>query len=471
MPSSSPTPVPPGRHAAGTTDAATPDGKGYRAFVLAMLVLVYTFNFIDRQILGILAPPIKAELGLTDTELGALGGLAFALFYTALGVPVAWAADRWSRTWIMTIALGAWSGFTALCGLATGFWQLFLCRLGVGIGEAGGVAPAYALVSDYFPRSERSRALGAYSLGIPIGSALGIFLGGWIATRLDWRSAFIGVGLAGLLLVPLFRLTVREPARGGYDKPLPFRGGVGVGRSPELGVAGEAPPPSPPLKGRGELAGAPSLGSVLKLLTSKPSFWLLSFGAACGSITGYGLIFWLPSFFKRSYGFDLGEVSRFYGSIVLIGGVVGVGVGAWIGDRLGGRDRANYARVPAAAFILAIPLYALGLTTTVPSVAFAMFLLPQALSLAWLGPVTAAIQHLVPATMRATASALFLFVNNLIGLGFGTLVFGVMSDAMKAHYGDESLRYAILYGLGFYAVSAALYLLAAPRLRSDWHDG
>ena len=206
------------------------------------------------------------------------------------------------------------------------------------------------------------------------------------------------------------------------------------------------------------------------MLARKPSFWLLSFAAASGSILGYGLIFWLPSFFKRSYGFDLGEVSRFYGSIILIGGIAGVAFGAWLGDRLGARDRANFARVPAAAFLLAVPCYALGLTTNNPTLAFFVFLIPQALSLAWLGPVIAAIQHLVPPTMRATASALFLFINNLIGIGFGTLFFGMMSDALAARYGDGSLRYAILYGLGFYVLAAALYLIAAPKLRRDWHE-
>ncbi len=178
--------------------------SAYRVYVMFMLVLVYTFNFIDRQIVGILAVPIKTDLGLTDTELGLMGGLAFALFYTALGIPVAMLADRSSRTWIMTIALAIWSAMTAACGLAQNFWQLFVARLGVGIGEAGGVAPAYSLISDYFPSSKRARALSVYSFGIPIGSALGIFFGGYIATHVDWRVAFFVAGLAGILIAPVF---------------------------------------------------------------------------------------------------------------------------------------------------------------------------------------------------------------------------------------------------------------------------
>src|SRR5580700_581044 len=191
--------------------------QAYRAYVLAMLVLVYTFNFIDRQIVAILAVPIKAELHLSDSQLGLMGGLAFALLYTTLGIPIARLADRGSRTWIMTGALALWSAMSAACGLAHSFVQLFLARLGVGIGEAGGVAPAYSLICDFFPQNQRARALGVYSFGIPVGGALGVVVGGVIASRVSWRMAFFVVGAAGLLIAPLFRLTVREPVRGRFD--------------------------------------------------------------------------------------------------------------------------------------------------------------------------------------------------------------------------------------------------------------
>jgi MFS family permease len=194
-----------------------PKSTQYRAYVMCILVLVYTFNFIDRQIVGILAVPIKADLLLTDTQLGLMGGLAFALFYTALGIPIAMLADRKNRTWIITIALTVWSAMTAVCGLAQNFWQLFLARLGVGVGEAGGVAPAYSLISDYFPSHQRARALSVYSFGIPIGSALGIVFGGIIASKIDWRFAFFAVGFAGILIAPLFKMTVMEPVRGQFD--------------------------------------------------------------------------------------------------------------------------------------------------------------------------------------------------------------------------------------------------------------
>ncbi|HWN81613.1 MAG TPA: MFS transporter, partial [Candidatus Udaeobacter sp.] len=191
----------------------TPGGR-----VLLILLLAYIFNFIDRQIIGILAVPIKAELALTDTQLSLMGGIAFALFYSGLAIPIAWLADRRSRVNIIAVSIALWSLFTAACGLAQNFWHLFLARMGVGIGEAGGVAPSYALISDLYPKAKRARALAFFSLGIPLGSALGVFFGGWIASHLDWRAAFMIVGLAGLPSALLVRLGIREPDRGGFDR-------------------------------------------------------------------------------------------------------------------------------------------------------------------------------------------------------------------------------------------------------------
>src|SRR5919112_5041722 len=187
------------------------------ARVRAILLLAYIFNFIDRQIIGVLAVPIKKELALSDTQLSLMGGLAFALFYSGLAIPIAWLADRRSRVNIIAVSVALWSAFTAACGLAQNFWQLFLARMGVGIGEAGGVAPSYALISDFYPKERRARALALFSLGIPIGSALGVFFGGWIASHLDWRSAFLIVGLAGLPAALMVKLWVPEPVRGGFD--------------------------------------------------------------------------------------------------------------------------------------------------------------------------------------------------------------------------------------------------------------
>jgi MFS family permease len=412
------------------------EGAGPGGRVLLILLLAYIFNFIDRQIIGVLALPIKAELGLSDKQLGLMGGIAFALFYSGLAIPIAWLADRRSRVRIIAASVALWSLFTAACGFAQNFWHLFLARMGVGIGEAGGVAPSYALIADFYPIEKRGRALAFFSLGIPIGSALGVFFGGWIASHLDWRSAFLIVGLAGLPTALLVGMFIPEPPRGAFD----------AGPS-------EAAPPFP---------------IVAATLARTPSFWLLSFGAASGSILGYGLIFWLPSFFARSFHLGLAEVGWFYGSIVLAGGVAGTWLGGWFGDKAGPGNPAAYALIPAVCFLIAAPCFALGLFAPTLWLGWLLFAIGQMLALAWLGPVIAAVQHIVPPNMRATASASFLFINNLIGIGFGIYFLGFMSDAMTIAHGQDALKYSILYGLAFYLLSAAFYLVASRRLKRDW---
>jgi len=399
-----------------------------------MLLIVYTFNFLDRQVMAILAAPIKAELKLNDTQLGMLGGLAFAILYSTLAIPFAWIADRTRRTWVITASLAVWSGFTALCGVAGNFGQFFLSRLGVGVGEAGGVAPSYALISDVYPPQQRARALSIYSLGIPFGAALGVLFGGYIAAAINWRTAFIAVGLAGLLFAPIFAFAVREP-----DRPT---------RDVKTRIS----------------------ANVFRTLAAKPSFWLLAFGAASSSMLGYGMGFWLPSLMKRSFGMELIGISRFYGALLLIGGVPGVLLGGWLGDRAGRSGKAGYARVPAIAFLLAVPLFAAGMLSHSSAAAFALFLVPQGLAYMWLGPVLTAVQHLVPAPMRATASASFLLINNLIGVGFGAMTIGALSDALTPAFGDGALRIALLGSLVFYLIAGLLMFIAAPRLARDWVD-
>jgi MFS family permease len=409
----------------------------YRTYVLAVLVAVYTFNFIDRQIVGILIVPIKRELLLSDTQLGLMGGLAFAIFYTLLGIPIARLADTRSRVRIMTIALTLWSLMTAACGLAHSFVQLFCARLGVGVGEAGGVAPAYSLVCDYFPPRQRARALSVYSFGIPIGSAVGIVLGGFITHWLSWRMAFVIVGLAGLVLAPLMHWTVREPVRGGLDD----------GHIPR---------------------GQASLGAVVRRLVSIPSFWGLSLGAACSSMMGYGLFFWMPSFLVRSFSLTLVQASLAYGALVLVGGLAGIWIGGFIADRTGRHRKSAYALIPAVAFLATLPFYVAGVLSGTIEACLAILLVPTALGLAWLGPVLTAVQQLVPPEMRTTASAIFLFVNNLIGIALGSYLIGALSDALRARVGVESLRYAILAGTGFYVIAALLFFFAARHLQRDW---
>ncbi|HLJ39826.1 MAG TPA: MFS transporter [Steroidobacteraceae bacterium] len=412
-------------------------GTAYSFYVLGLLTLVYITNFIDRIVLGILVGPIKAELHLSDSQLGLIGGTAFALFYTALGIPIGWWADRASRVRIMTAALLCWSLLTALTGFAHSFLTLFLARLGVGVGEAGGVAPAYALIADYFRPGWRARVLGFFSLGIPIGSALGYLLGGYLTTAFTWRTAFMWLGTVGVVLAPLFLWTVREPERGRFD----------AAATPRQ---------------------APSLPEVWRVLAAKPAFWLLSLAAGCGSLMGYGLLFWLPSFFIRSDGMSLLQVSRLLGALLLCGGVPGILLGSYIADRIGARDRRAYALVPALAFLCILPCYALGTALPMGPAAFVCFLVPAALQLVWLGPVIMAIQQLVAPTMRSLASAIFLFINNLLGLGLGALIIGFASDRLAGMFGSESLRYAILGGTVFYVLAAALFLAAARRLHRDF---
>ncbi|HEX6604725.1 MAG TPA: MFS transporter [Sphingomicrobium sp.] len=403
--------------------------------VLFLLLLAYIFNFLDRTILSILAGPIIKDLKLDDAQFGAIGGLAFAILYSVLGVPLAMLADRTSRSRVIAGALAVWSAFTALCGTATGFGQLFLYRLGVGVGEAGGVAPSYALIADYYPPQRRARALAIFSLGIPIGLAAGTLIGAYLAAWINWRSAFLAMGVAGLILAPIMLIFVRDLPRG--DRP-----------------AGEAVP----------------LTRAFPIVARKPAFWLMALASSCSSLAGYGLALWVPSVLERSFGFGLIERGQFLASLFIIGGTAGVFAGGWLADRLGQADRRWYARLPAIAWLITAPTFAIGLLTSDPWIAWPFLLIPNALNILWLGPVTTAVQHLVPRPMRATASASFLLINNLIGLGVGPTLIGALSVMFKARFGTEALRYAAVSVVGFYLVAAVLMAFAIKRLRADWVD-
>ena len=417
------------------TGQAKPANAAVRNFVLFLLILVYTLNFLDRQVLSILKDSIKLDLHLTDAQLGWMGGAPFALFYCLFGVPAAWLADRTSRVWIMTAALTLWSGFTAFCGLATNLTQLSIARMGVGVGEAGGVAPAYSLISDYFPAKSRARALAIFSLGIPLGSAAGVLFGGLMAAHVNWRYAFLVIGGVGVVLAPIFRLLVKDPPRGQNEvKPAgPVQGGVKV-----------------------------------RLPISKPSFWFLSLGSACSSMVGYGVMYWMPTFLARSLNMDLVSRSQLFATVLLVGGVIGMALGGFLADRFGQKWKPAYALIPAIAFLISAPLYVLGVMAKTPHEAFLLFLVPQALGLVWLGPVLTAVQHLGPASSRSLTSSLFLLINNLIGIALGTYAFGKLSDLLKPQYGIDSIKYAFLYGLSFYVMAAVLLICASFTLKKDW---
>ena len=396
------------------------DGRPARSgsLVLTLLLLAYILNFLDRQILGILAQPIKATLGLTDAQFGALGGTAFALLYSVLGIPLALLADRTSRSAVVAGSLAVWSAFTALCGTATGFWQLFLYRVGVGVGEAGGVAPSYALIADYFPPERCARALAIFSLGVPIGLGGGAFIGAHLAAWFGWRAAFVIMGVLGVVLAPVLRLVVRDLPRAPGAKQAP-------------------------------------LGSVFPIIARKP-------------LCGYGLALWTPSILMRSFDLSLIGAGNFLASLVIIGGCVGVFAGGWFADRLGRGDRGWYARLPAIAWLITAPTFVAGYFAPNLWLAWILLLIPNALNILWLGPIVTAVQHLVPAHMRATASASFLLINNLVGLGIGPWLIGRISDSLKATYGADALRTAAAACTSFYLVAAVLALLAVRYLKAGW---
>ena len=403
------------------------------SLVLGLLLIAYIFNYLDRQILGILAGPIIAELHFTDRQFGALSGPPFALLYSILGIPFAYLADRTSRSRVIAAAVAVWSAFTALCGTAISFWQFFFFRMGVGIGEAGGVAPSYALIADYFEPRRRARALAIFSLGVPIGLSLGTLLGAYIAQAISWRAAFYTMGIAGVLLAPVLLVVVRD---------LP----------------------------RSHEASSEPIGRVFPMLARKPVFWLMAFAASSSSLCGYGLATWIPSVLERSFGLSLIGRGQFMGSVVFIGGCAGVFAGGWLADRLGSADRGWYAKLPAIAWLITAPTFAAGLMAPNLWVAWPLLLIPNALNILWLGPVITAVQHLVQQRMRSTSSASFLLINNLIGLGVGPYLIGSISTSLKASYGAEALRYAAVACTGFYLVAGLLMLLCVSRLRTAWID-
>jgi len=410
----------------------------YANYALGLLLGVYIFNFIDRQILSILMENIKNEIQLSDTELGFLGGIAFALFYTFAGIPIARWADRGSRRNIIAISVLIWSLFTAFTGAARNFWMILAARIGVGVGEAGCSPPAHSLISDFFPPERRGRALSIYALGIPIGGSLGTLVGAWVGDLFGWRMAFVAVGLPGVVLALIVRMTLREPARGESEEAGPVEAEPG------------------------------SLSEVLRFMTTLRSFWHLSFAGALHAFVGYGAAYFVPSFFARIHEMGLAERGTWLSLVGLVA-VVGTYLGGWLGDRLAPIDVRWYLWVPAIATLAGVPI-ALGYYLSPnPYVALLLFGIPAGIAgPMYLGPSFALTQTLVKPEMRALASAILLFVMNLIGLGIGPWFVGFMSDALAPRFGVESLRWALLGIVTIGNLWATFHYLAAARtLRED----
>lgn len=414
---------------------AAAERGGYRYVVLLVLLVVYVLNYLDRQLVSILAEPIKHDLNLSDTELGMVTGFMFALFYTTFGVPVGWLADRMRRVGIVAIACGLWSLFTAACGLAGSFIQLALARVGVGVGEAGGVPPSYAILSDYFPPRRRGLAFGLYSLGIPLGTLAGGLYGTWIAQRFGWRAAFFGLAIPGILLSLLLALIVREPVRGALDS------------TPQ------------------DDQSAPPLLTSIGLFLKSAVLVLVALGCSLSAVVGYSLMSWSPAFLMRVQGASLHDIGSLYSP--LIAACVGLGIfgSGWVVDRLGANSLRAYPLVPAAAFVLAFPLFIAAISVHDWRLSVLLMAIPQGLTFTYLAPAVAVVQNLVPAARRSTSSAVLLFVLNLLAVGCGPLYVGAVSDWAQPHYGHESLRIALYALTPFFALGVGCNYAASRAMR------
>ena len=408
----------------------------YSWYVLAMLLAVYVMNFVDRQILAIVLEDVKAELGASDTAMGFLSGLAFVMFYTLAGIPIARWADRGSRRSIIALGLTVWSAMTAACGLARNFAELAVARFGVGIGEAAGTPPSHSLISDYFPPERRATALSIYGMGIYLGVLFGFLGGGVIRDLFDWRTAFVAAGIVGLPLALLLQLTVREPDRGASE---------------HVAVDTETPP----------------IREVVRILFAQRSFRWLTVAACFQALSGYAILSWAPTFLIRVHGMGFTEIGVKFGLIAGIGGAVGVTAGGVLADRLGARDPRWYVWMPAVLALLAAPLaipFYLFDDTALALTAFAPF---YVLGNMYVGPLWSIAQGLVPVRMRAVASASLLTVLNVVGLGLGPLLVGVMNDALEGTHGAGAIRYSLLGMAGLGALAAPFFWLCARTLRAE----
>lgn len=415
---------------------ATPFTTRYSNFVLLMLTGVYVFNFIDRQILVILQESIKKDLGLSDTQLGLMSGFTFALFYVSFGIPIARLADKGNRKKIITISLIIWSGMTALSGRAQNFIQLLLARIGVGIGEAGGSPPAHSMISDLYAPGKRATALAIYSTGISIGILLGFLVGGWIDRYFGWRTAFFVVGLPGIIFALIFHFTVKEPLRGLSENKI----GADVSSSTKE--------------------------VILSLWRSK-SFRYLALGTGMAAYSAYAKTSWIPSFLARVHGMKSDEIGYWLSMLIGIGSGLGYFFGGYLADKMGKADKRWYLWLPAAALLIAIPFSLTVYFVPNTKLALLFIAIPAFLVSIYLAPCIALTHGLVGLRMRAMASAILFFVLNIVGLGCGPLITGMVSDYLKPAMGTDSLRWALSSALIANILAAFCFFMAAKNIRED----
>lgn len=421
--------------------ALTRTADAYAWYVLSLLSLTYVLNFIDRQILAMLIEPIKKEFGVSDTAMGFLSGFAFVFFYTIVGIPIARWADRGSRKTIITLALTIWSGMTAACGMARGFVELALLRVLVGVGEAGGSPPSHSLISDYFPPRQRATALSIYAWGVYIGSALAFLAGGYLLKNYDWRTAFFVVGLPGLLLAALVGLTVKEVPRGYSENKL-------------------SPPLQPPQQ--------QPLAEVLRFLRSRRAFVFVAFASSIQSLAGYAILTWGPAFLGRVHHMPFVDIGLHLGWTIGLAGCLGAWLGGHLADRFGAQDARWYMRLPALQSLLAVPFLVGFVLFQEKELALLCFIPFYTLGAMYVGPMFSVIQGITPPQMRATASAILLFIVNMIGSGLGPLSIGLLNDhVFGPHYGPEAIRYSMLVMGLIGGFASILFWQASKSLREE----
>ena len=423
--------------ATATPGKARTSSVGARAWIaLATLWFIYVLNFLDRQLLSILAKPIQDTLHVTDSQLGLLGGLYFAFFYCFIAIPVGWLADRTNRVAVVSVACGIWSAATMACGLSRNFGELATARMTVGFGEAGGVPPSYAIITDYFPAGRRGMALGLFNLGPPVGAALGIAFGATIAAVFSWRDAFVAIGIVGLIVAVATPFLVKEPKRGGLDQ-----------------VAG-APVVAP--------AKAPFWATV-KMFFSHPALVLAALASGITQIITYGMGNFSVLFLMREKGMGLGDVAIWYALVVAIGMSGGIFVSGWLLDRFTRKSKKAYALLPAISLSLALPFYIAFVWAPSWPLALALLIGPTFLNYFYLSSSVALVQEEVKPNQRVMSGALLLLVMNFIGMGVGPTFVGMASDFFHAAH-PNSLQLALYALAPVYLVAIGLFLWLAKVL-------
>lgn len=422
----------------GRPAAAAPREPGSRGLVLGMLCFVYVLNFLDRQLVSILAKPIQDSLQISDSQLGRITGFYFALFYCFIAIPVGWLADRTNRVKVLSIACGLWSAATAACGMAANYGQLVVARMAVGVGEAGGVPPSYAIISDIYPREQRGTAMGIFNLGPPLGSALGVAFGASLAAAYDWRIPFYVVGAIGVLTAVIVYLVIPEPERGRFD-PAP---------------ASVAAP-------------AQSFGAAIRAFFGNRILAVAALASGAANFITYGLSNFATLFLMREKGMTLEDVAIWYALAVGLGMGAGIFVAGRLIDRFAVKNKAAYASIPALSLLLALPFFLGFAAADRWETALALLFVPLFLNSFFLPATVTFVQGEVDPGARVISGALLLLVMNLIGLGLGPTFVGMASDYFRADYGEHALRMAYYALAPMYLVAALLFVWLARLIRKS----